>query len=67
MTTPAATLTPKNTLYDALLKILNTDQREVIIVSSSNPGEVIGVLRQDDVIQAYSREILRRKGEDQSS
>ena len=65
MTTPAAILTPEDTLYDALLKILNTDQREVLIVNSSNPGEVIGVLRQDDVIQAYSREILRRKGEDQ--
>jgi chloride channel protein, CIC family len=67
MTAPAATLTPEDSLYEALLKILNTDQREVLIVSGSAPGEVIGVLRQDDVIQAYSREILRRKGEDQSS
>jgi CIC family chloride channel protein len=67
MTRPAATLTSEDSLYDALLKILNTDQREVLIVNSSNPGEVIGVLRQDDVIQAYSREILRRKGENPPS
>lgn len=66
MTTPPATLTPEDSLYDALLKILNTDQREVLIVSSLNPGEVIGVLRQDDLIQAYNREIIRRKGEKQS-
>ena len=62
MTTPAATLTREDTLYDALLKFLSMGQREVLIVSSSNPGEVIGILRQDDVMQAYSREILRRKG-----
>jgi CIC family chloride channel protein len=63
MITPAATLTPEDTLYEALIKFLNTDQREVLIVSSTSPREVIGILRHDDLIQAYNREIVRRKGD----
>jgi CIC family chloride channel protein len=61
MITPSATLAPEDTLYEALIKFLNTDQREVLIVSSENPNEVIGVLRHDDLIHAYNKEILRRK------
>ena len=63
MITPAATLTPDDSLYEALIKFLNTDQKEGLIVNPENPNQVLGVLRHDDLVHAYNREITRRKNE----
>lgn len=61
MTTPPALLTPDNNLYEALMRFLNTDQKECLIVNPENRNQVLGVLRHDDLIHAYNQEISRRK------
>ncbi len=61
---PAETLAPENNLYEALLKFLKTNQEELLVVNSEeNPDQVLGVLRHDDLSQAYNQEINRRKSE----
>ncbi len=62
MTTPPALLMPDNNLYEALIRFLNTDQKECLIVNPENRNQVLGVLRHDDLIHAYNQEISRRKG-----
>ena len=61
MTTPPATLRPDDSLYEALMKILNSEQREILIVNAANPTQVLGILSHEDLMHAYNREILRRK------
>jgi hypothetical protein len=62
---PAETLAPENNLYEALLKFLKTNQEELLVVNSEeNPHQVLGVLRHDDLSQAYNQEINRRKSEE---
>ncbi|WAC08382.1 MAG: chloride channel protein [Thermodesulfobacteriota bacterium] len=61
---PAETLAPENNLYEALLKFLKTNQEELLVVNSEEkPNQVLGVLRHDDLSQAYNQEIMRRKSE----
>jgi len=61
MTTPPALLMPDNSLYEALIKFLNTDQKECLIINPEHCNQVLGVLRHDDLIHAYNQEIIRRK------
>lgn len=59
---PVETLTLDNNLYEALVKFLKTNQEELLVVEDM-PPKVLGVLRHDDLIQAYSREVTKRKSE----
>lgn len=60
---PPETVTPDNNLYEALVKFLKTNQEELLVVSAEDSNLVLGVLRHDDVIQAYNQEITKRKSE----
>ena len=60
---PAVTVTPENSLYEALVKFLESNLEELIVVSSENPNQVLGVIRHEDLIYAYNQEILRRKSQ----
>jgi len=58
---PLKTVTPEDNFYDALMKFLETNFEELLVVESENPNHVLGVLRHDDLITAYSTELNRRK------
>ena len=60
---PAVTVTPENSLYEALVKFLESNLEELMVVSSENPNQVLGVIRHEDLIYAYNQEILRRKSQ----
>ena len=60
---PAVSVTPENSLYEALVKFLESNLEEILVVSNENPNQVLGVLRHEDLIYAYNQEILRRKSQ----
>ena len=60
---PAVSVTAKNSLYEALVKFLESNLEELLVVSTENPNQVLGVIRHEDLIYAYNQEILRRKSE----
>lgn len=59
---PVETLNSEDTLYDALLKFLKTNQEELLVVSADDPDLVLGTLSNQNLATAYRREIVRRKG-----
>jgi CIC family chloride channel protein len=58
---PLQTMTPEDNFYDALMKFMETNAEELLVVSPDEPGLVLGVLRHDDLIAAYQSELNRRK------
>ncbi|PKN87309.1 MAG: chloride channel protein [Deltaproteobacteria bacterium HGW-Deltaproteobacteria-1] len=60
---PPQTVTPEDNFYDAFMKFMETNVEELLVVSSNNSSQVLGVLRHDDLIAAYQTELNRRKSE----
>lgn len=58
---PLQTVTPEDNFYDALIKFMETNAEELLVVSTDDPNRVLGVLRHDDLIAAYNSELTRRK------
>jgi chloride channel protein, CIC family len=58
---PASTVALTDNLHDALIKFIQTGQEELLVVDEQDSGVVLGVLRHDDIIHAYNREITVRK------
>lgn len=58
---PLQTVTPGNNFYEALMKFMETNAEELLVVNADNPNIVLGVLRHDDLIAAYHTELTRRK------
>jgi len=58
---PVRTVTPEDNFYDAFMKFLETNVEELLVVSPDDGNIVLGVLRHDDLIAAYSAELNRRK------
>jgi CIC family chloride channel protein len=58
---PAETVTLEDNLHEGLVKFIKSGQEELLVVSPQNRNEVLGVLRHDDLIHAYSKEISFRK------
>ena len=63
MMTPLQTVTPDDNFYEALMKFMETNVEELLVVSPDEPNLVLGVLRHDDLIAAYQAELNRRKNE----
>ncbi len=61
MMSPVQTVTPQDNFYDAFMKFLETNAEELLVVSPDDSNLVLGVLRHDDLIAAYSAELNRRK------
>jgi CIC family chloride channel protein len=58
---PLQTMTPEDNFYDALMKFMETNAEELLVVNPGEPNQVLGVLRHDDLIAAYHSEFNRRK------
>jgi CIC family chloride channel protein len=60
---PAETVSLDENMHDALIKFIKSGQEELLVVNPQNRDEVLGVLRHDDLIHAYNREITFRKNQ----
>ncbi len=58
---PLVTLTPEESLYQALSKFLRSGYTQIPVVSKTNPDQILGYLRHEDLMMAYNKEIIRRK------
>lgn len=58
---PLQTITPGDNFYDALMKFMETNAEELLVIDAENPNLVLGVLKHDDLIAAYNTELNRRK------
>jgi CIC family chloride channel protein len=54
------TLTPSDTLYDAMTQFVIKGIEEIPVVESKEEMWVVGMLKRREVIAAYNREILKR-------
>lgn len=60
---PATTVALTDNLHEALKKFIESGQEELLVVSPEEENTVLGVLRHDDLIHAYNKEITRRKNQ----
>ncbi len=61
LSSPAVYVLPEESLYDSLIKFIQSGYGRLPIVSED--GSLLGLLRLDEVMTAYHREILRLKME----
>ncbi len=61
--TAAETVSLDDSAYSALVKFLESNQDEILVVDPENPDLVIGILEHSDLTNAYNREIIKRKSE----
>lgn len=54
------TLTPNDTLYDAMTQFVVKGIEEIPVVESKDEMWVVGMLKRREVIAAYNREVLKR-------
>ncbi len=54
---------PEDSLYDALVKMLDGNSRFAVVVDEKDPNRALGLLRFSHIMDAYSREIKRVKRE----
>jgi CIC family chloride channel protein len=59
---PLFYLTPEDTLHEALVKFLESDFGELLVTDGADPPKLLGSLTHEDLIAAYHREILARRG-----
>jgi CIC family chloride channel protein len=59
--TELVTVKPGDSLYTALEKFIESDYGTLLVVDEKDPNRVVGLLRHEDVISAYNREVLKRK------
>lgn len=52
-----ATLVPKDDLYTALMKFVDTDYGQIPVVHPESPHTIIGILNREDVFNAYKNAI----------
>lgn len=57
---PVVTTFPNDTLAEAIRKMGVRDIRQLPVVRRSNPRRILGLLRRDDIVRAYSRAVLER-------
>ena len=50
-------------LYDALIKMLDGNLRFALVCAKDDPNRILGILRFREIIEAYNREIGKRKRE----
>jgi len=62
MTKPV-TVTPAESLRSALKKFIEHDYGQIPVVDIRDERKILGMLSHEDVIEAYNREIIRRKME----
>ena len=60
---PLVVATPEESLYEALIKFLQCGYACVPVVREEDPNEILGFLRQEDVMNAYGSEITLRTSE----
>jgi CIC family chloride channel protein len=58
---PPVTLTPRDDLYSALLKFVDSDLSQIPVVSVEDRHEIIGLIDREDVFKAYSDTIKEVK------
>ena len=63
LATPLVTLSPADSLHDALIRFLESDYEEIPIVDADDRDHVLGMIRHEDIISAYHKEIVRRRKE----
>lgn len=56
-----ATLVPKDDLYTALMKFVDTDYGQIPVVTPEDPHTIIGILNREDVFNAYKNAIAQAK------
>jgi len=52
-----ATLKPKDNLYAALMKFVDTDYGQIPVVDPEDPTVILGLINREDVFQAYRKSI----------
>ncbi len=65
--TDLVTVTPQESLYSALEKFIKSDYGTLLVVDEKDPNKIVGLLRHEDLISAYNREVLRRRLEGPSA
>jgi len=58
---PSVTVTPAESLRSALRKFLDYDYSQIPVVDFQTESQMLGLLSHEDVIEAYNKEIRRRK------
>ncbi len=59
---PAAHVHPTDSLYQALIEFLKYPISEILVVDNDDENEILGALAHRDLIRAYNKEIIARKG-----
>lgn len=59
--TPPVTVTPAESLKSALKKFINFNYNQIPVVDYRDERKILGLLTQEDVIEAYNNEIKKRK------
>lgn len=57
--TKLATVSPKETLHEALVKFLSTRYGSIPVVDEKNPNKVLGLLSYHDLITAYDEALIK--------
>ncbi len=52
-------LFPKDDLYTALLRFVDTNYAQIPVVDPSDPDKILGILNREDVFQAYRKSIAK--------
>jgi CIC family chloride channel protein len=64
---PPVIVTPSESLHSALQKFVASGYGQLVVVDEEDPTRIVGLLSHEDLIEAYNRELLRRKGEQRRS
>ncbi|MBN1543773.1 chloride channel protein [candidate division KSB1 bacterium] len=57
----AVSVTPAESLKSALKKFITFGYNQIPVVDIRNENEIIGILRHEDLIDAYNRQVINRK------
>lgn len=64
---PLVSVTPEDTLATALERFAASHFPELPVVSASGGSEIVGMLGYEEVLEAYSAELVRRKNEGETA
>ncbi len=60
---PAVSVRPVDTLYDAIASMTASGYDELVVVSTEDPGQLAGILTRREIIAAYHRRMLGAEAE----
>ncbi|MBC7185796.1 MAG: chloride channel protein [Calditrichaeota bacterium] len=63
---PPVVVTLNENLHSALQKFVASGYGQIPVVDESDPTRIVGLLSHEDLIEAYNRELLRRKGQEEA-